>query len=147
MLAFLSLLSPDLSSFEQQKIVGSLEESMTSLGTAPSKALFCNLDDGLSRELRTALNDTLEIPTSEFSSPSECLQEARTSESQIIFCPFSTQLISLLSTLDSRVPVVVVTRHPEAREWIDSIEAGATDYCAAPFEPRQLRWIMSSSRE
>lgn len=40
------------------------------------------------------------------------------------------------------LPFVVVTRVPETSEWLDALEAGATDYCAAPFDLRQLRWLM-----
>lgn len=43
------------------------------------------------------------------------------------------------------LPFVVVTRVPETSEWLDALEAGATDYCAAPFELRQLRWLMESA--
>jgi DNA-binding response OmpR family regulator len=42
-------------------------------------------------------------------------------------------------------PLVVVTRLPEAAQWLDALEAGATDYCAAPFERRQIRWILDSA--
>lgn len=40
------------------------------------------------------------------------------------------------------LPVIVVTRQPEARHWLDALEAGAADYCGAPFEHVQLRWIL-----
>ena len=37
---------------------------------------------------------------------------------------------------------------PELREvvadWLDALEAGASDYCAAPFEPAQIRWVLQS---
>jgi DNA-binding response OmpR family regulator len=42
-------------------------------------------------------------------------------------------------------PFVVVTRIPDTSEWLDALEAGATDYCAAPIEPRQIDWIMESA--
>ena len=42
------------------------------------------------------------------------------------------------------LPFVVVTRVPETREWLDALEAGATDYCSAPFENRQIHWLMES---
>jgi DNA-binding NtrC family response regulator len=41
-------------------------------------------------------------------------------------------------------PVVVVTRLPEARQWLDALEAGAADYCGAPFEPVQIRRLVAS---
>ena len=43
------------------------------------------------------------------------------------------------------LPFVVVTRVPETREWLDALEAGATDYCSAPFENRQINWLMESA--
>jgi DNA-binding response OmpR family regulator len=43
------------------------------------------------------------------------------------------------------VPFVVVTQVPETREWLDALEAGATDYCSAPFESKHLRWLMESA--
>src|ERR1700678_3105742 len=35
------------------------------------------------------------------------------------------------------LPVIVVTQNPSAEKWLDAIEAGAADYCSAPFEPIQ----------
>ena len=43
------------------------------------------------------------------------------------------------------LPFVVVTRAPETREWLDALEAGATDYFSAPFENRQIHWLMESA--
>ena len=52
----------------------------------------------------------------------------------------------LLDALRQRphVPFVVVTRLPETEQWLNALEEGATDYCAAPFEPRQMRWLIDS---
>jgi CheY-like chemotaxis protein len=43
------------------------------------------------------------------------------------------------------LPFVVVTRVPETADWLDALEAGATDYCSAPFESRQLSWLMETA--
>jgi DNA-binding NtrC family response regulator len=43
------------------------------------------------------------------------------------------------------LPFVVVTRVPETKEWLDALEAGATDYCSVPIEARQLHWLMESA--
>jgi len=43
------------------------------------------------------------------------------------------------------LPVVVVSRIPEVRGWLDALEGGATDYCGAPFEPKQVQWVLESS--
>jgi DNA-binding NtrC family response regulator len=42
------------------------------------------------------------------------------------------------------LPFVVVTRiaEMEIKEWLDALEAGATDYCSVPIETRQINWLM-----
>jgi DNA-binding response OmpR family regulator len=59
-----------------------------------------------------------------------------------------TEYLSLLRQVrDERpaLPFVVVTRIPETREWLDALEAGATDYCSSPFELRQIHWLMEAA--
>jgi DNA-binding response OmpR family regulator len=43
------------------------------------------------------------------------------------------------------LPFIVVSRIPETNEWLDALEAGATDYCAAPIDTRHLQWLMESA--
>jgi len=43
------------------------------------------------------------------------------------------------------LPFVVITRIPETSEWLDALEAGATDYCAGPIEWCQINWVMESA--
>jgi DNA-binding response OmpR family regulator len=43
------------------------------------------------------------------------------------------------------LPFIVVTKFPQTSEWLDALEAGATDYCSAPFELRQINWLMESA--
>jgi DNA-binding NtrC family response regulator len=43
------------------------------------------------------------------------------------------------------LPFVVVTHSAETTAWLDALEAGATDYCCSPFEPRQIQWLMESA--
>ena len=60
-----------------------------------------------------------------------------------------TQSLSLLRQVRTAVPdvpCIVATRMPETNEWLDSLEAGATDYCAAPFDSRQLLRLLNSIR-
>jgi DNA-binding response OmpR family regulator len=59
-----------------------------------------------------------------------------------------TYYISLLRRVrETRptLPFFVVTRAPETKEWLDALEAGATDYCSVPIETRQLQWLMESA--
>lgn len=59
-----------------------------------------------------------------------------------------TQYLTLLRRIRASrptLPFVVVTHRPETSGWLDALEAGATDYCTAPFEPRQISWLMESA--
>ena len=58
------------------------------------------------------------------------------------------QYLALLQSLRQErptLPFVVVTRIPQTSAWLDALEAGATDYCGAPIELRQINWIMESA--
>jgi DNA-binding response OmpR family regulator len=57
------------------------------------------------------------------------------------------QFLSLLRRLraaDSTLPIIVVSRLPETSEWLDVLDAGATDYCVPPFDVRQIRSLIGS---
>jgi two-component system OmpR family response regulator len=54
-------------------------------------------------------------------------------------------LLRRLRAARPSVPFVVVTEVPETREWLDALEAGATDYCSAPFESKHISWLMESA--
>ena len=54
-------------------------------------------------------------------------------------------LLSRVREARPTLPFIVVTRVPETTEWINALEAGATDYCSAPIEARQLHWLMESA--
>jgi DNA-binding response OmpR family regulator len=59
-----------------------------------------------------------------------------------------SQYLSLLREVRKErpaLPFVVVTRIPETKEWLDALEAGATDYCSSPFEARQIHWLMEAA--
>jgi DNA-binding NtrC family response regulator len=68
-----------------------------------------------------------------------------TTGAQVIFCGANTEVVTKLREAKPEASIVVVSRHPEVSGWLDSIEAGATDYCAAPFETAQVQWILESS--
>ena len=74
---------------------------------------------------------------------SECSPAAER-QFDLVFCethhPGLQQLLKAVSS-----PVVVVSRVPEVDDWLDAMDAGAVDYCAAPFEREQLDWILESN--
>jgi DNA-binding response OmpR family regulator len=70
-------------------------------------------------------------------------------EADIVFAngdgKYYLPLLKLLRATCPAMPFVVVTRLPETSDWLDALEAGATDYCSAPFEPKQMNWLMESA--
>jgi len=38
----------------------------------------------------------------------------------------------------------MVNRVPENSRWLDALELGASDYCGAPFETVQVRWLVDA---
>ena len=59
-------------------------------------------------------------------------------------CPDYRRTVSFLTHTHPDLPVVLVNRHPEANRWLDALELGAADYCGAPFEAIQVKWVLDS---
>ena|SRR5438067_11778814 len=72
----------------------------------------------------------------------------RSCGTQIVFAggdgPDYRETVSQLTANRPGVPVVLVNRLPENARWLDALELGAADYCGAPFEPVQMRWLVDS---
>ena len=58
--------------------------------------------------------------------------------------PNYRQTVSDLTERHPGLPLVLVNRHPENHRWLDALELGAADYCGAPFEPKQMSWLIDS---
>jgi len=82
-------------------------------------------------------------------STSECISVAEQRNAQVVFCNSDRhEYQSVLRALEHRglqLPVVVVSRIPETSEWLDALDAGAVDYCAAPFERQHISWLVQSA--
>jgi len=52
-------------------------------------------------------------------------------------------VVRRLRALDAHLCVVVIARNADTQDWLDAIEAGATDYWPAPFEPSQVRTLIA----
>ena len=118
---------------------------MKSLGSDRIHALLFGLSEDLAGELITPLSavcgNIVAVPDER---SNECFAVAAPN-SRIIFCVANTAVVAKLRANHPFSPIVVVSRHPEVADWLDSIEAGATDYCAAPFETSQVQWIVETS--
>ena len=82
-------------------------------------------------------------------STAECLLLAERIHADVVFCNSEPReykaLLGAMKKRGLRLPVVVVSRLPEVSEWLDALDAGAADYCAAPFEPGHISWLIESA--
>jgi DNA-binding response OmpR family regulator len=54
-------------------------------------------------------------------------------------------ILDVIRAVRPDLPVIVVSRLPEVSAWLDALERGAADYCGAPFERKQVGWVLRSS--
>jgi len=70
-------------------------------------------------------------------------------EAGVVFCPAEREhcapLLEAMKAEKPGLPVVAVSRLPEVSSWLNALELGAADYCAPPFEPAQIQWILQSA--
>jgi DNA-binding NtrC family response regulator len=111
------------------------------------KILLFGLSPELSHELRDILITAHYVPAIEDEGAVNPYTIAW-QNIDIVFCPANQlSLANLLQATASQRPrlrVIATTRLPETAEWLDSVEAGAADYCAAPFEATQIRWLLDT---
>src|SRR5438309_9056262 len=112
-----------------------------------AKFILHEVDESLSAQLcKAAAGSGLAFYPS--SSTSECLTLAKRQHADGVFCSSQSgecrKLLTKMKGKGLHMPVVVVSRIPEVSEWLGAIEAGATDYCAAPFEHRDISWVIQS---
>lgn len=115
-----------------------------------ARIVLFGLDDPLVSQLSSVLlRERQEVLVRPFLSPLECLDAVEQTGADLIFCSSDgKRYLPLLEAIVRRklqLPVVVVSRMPEVSDWLDAIEAGASDYCAAPFESAHIRWILEST--
>jgi len=56
----------------------------------------------------------------------------------------SSELDNALA-VSPKKPVIVTSRLPEVTQWLNALEAGTSDYCGAPFEATQVKWLLNSA--
>jgi len=120
---------------------------MLTQGTPTATFILHELDESLAAQLCKAAGSRLAFYPS--SSTSECLALAKRLHADGVFCNSEPgecrKLLTRMKAKGLQVPVVVVSRIPEVTEWLGAIEAGAVDYCAAPFERREISWLLQSA--
>jgi DNA-binding NtrC family response regulator len=64
----------------------------------------------------------------------------------LVFCPRGAAFADAKAAFPD-LAVVVVSRLPDTREWLEALELGALDYIAAPFETVQMRWLWEAPND
>ena len=103
------------------------------------QALLLGLTDDVVRQLSAPLKTMCTVRSADLKAG------ISGAEPHIIFCNSDMPTVKHLRRARPDTAIVVVSRHPETADWLDAIEAGATDYCAAPFEPVHMKWLLDSS--
>jgi DNA-binding NtrC family response regulator len=113
-----------------------------------TKFVLHDLEATVASQLSEAVSDAGRAYCST-GSMSDCLALAERLRADVVFCDAKPShyrpLLDGLKRKGLRVPVVVVSRLPDVSEWLDALDAGAMDYCAAPFEHQQIRWLIDSA--
>ena len=104
-----------------------------------SRILLFGLESRVAEELSSALRQVGECVQTEAQDPKMLTQ----GDFELVFAP-AGHLTDVQASCPG-VPVVVVSRIPEVSAWLDALEKGAADYCGAPFEARQVRWLLHST--
>lgn len=124
-------------------------ERAIAMAVEPSQALIFGLEEQLAADLARVLSPNHEgddLPGD--SEPSDISDALRNNQVDIIFCSsearYCRPVLDAVKKLRPHVPVVVVSAEPEFAEWHEAMEAGAADFCAAPFEASQIHLILSS---
>jgi len=115
-----------------------------------ARVLLFGLDESLRKELTSALNDQDQsVRSASTENCTDCDWVIREAIPDIVFCSSAPNcfkaMLDAIKRVSPKLPIVVVSRLPEVSEWLDALEVGAADYCAAPFEASQLRWILESN--
>jgi len=115
-----------------------------------AQIILFGLDKALASELQDVLaKQQQSVYSGPFRAPLECLGVVDELGADLIFCSSDRDrylaLLEAIGQYKPDLPVVVVSQTPEVSEWLDAIEAGASDYCAAPFEASHIRWILDST--
>lgn len=118
--------------------------------TGSCRIVLFGLDDVLASELTDVLSCQRHSVLAEpYRSPGDCVGAVEQAGADVVFCCSERDkymaLLEAIGRKNPELPVIVVSRVPEVSEWLDAIEAGASDYCAAPFETSHIRWILEST--
>jgi DNA-binding NtrC family response regulator len=80
---------------------------------------------------------------------SRCISLIEQVDASLVFCAAEQEwykpLLEAIRKERLDVPIIVVSHQTETSEWLDTLQAGAWDYCGPPFQAVQIRWIVESA--
>ena len=98
---------------------------------------------------RTLQADRHSVAVAPLESPAVSARRVDDSLADIVFCGAAPSLLAALVRAlrerRSKTLVVAATRVPDTAFWLDAIDAGAWDYCNAPFEPQMVRRMLENA--
>jgi DNA-binding response OmpR family regulator len=112
--------------------------------------LVLGLDERLGADLSRNLVELRHFVVSEpFVSVEDSVASVARTAADLLFCAADPRVyVPLLGALRRRgldVPLIVVSASAELDSLLDALDAGARDYCSAPFGPRMLRSIIENA--
>jgi DNA-binding NtrC family response regulator len=116
-----------------------------------ARVLVIGVEQPLATHLIHAMtaSELAKVQCQPFTSVADCLEAVEALHPDVVFCSAQAglhkQILVALAQRGLQVPVVVASRYPESAERLDALEAGALDYCAAPFEPAHIRRILENA--
>lgn len=96
----------------------------------PVTAALFGLEEDLARDLTSTLTGCRQVRLADSSG-------RKLPQADVIFCPADVSRVRQLRDQFPKSSVIVASRLPEVAEWLDALEAGAADYCAAPLSRRR----------
>ncbi len=118
--------------------------------TMQARAILLGLEPAVAGELARALDeDGHWVSFAPMEGSALSARRVDEAMADIVFCcGTASQLAELAAALRARryrVPFVVATREPDKALWLDGIDAGASDYCCAPFDRKLVRHILENA--
>jgi DNA-binding NtrC family response regulator len=113
------------------------------------KIVLFGLPNGVGSELVRGLsNQTRAVYSFPCVAASDCLTLIEELGADLVFCTAEPErywpLLKAVKLKKPGLPIILVSRCPETSEWLEALEAGASDYCAPPFEAIQIQWMLEA---
>ena len=104
---------------------------------------------GLDHDMAERLSQVLRGLSHDVIITNSLAESLRDRTARVIFAagdsPRYREIVQKLTSKRPDAAVILVNRHPDDGRWLDALELGAADYCGAPFETAQIRWLVEGA--